>query len=427
MASKILKKAFLSFILAILAISFQVQTEAQAADSTVYYATTRLNEGTGARPVYGTKRHLDLGHGSIEYGKARVKEPTGLPSLEQSPDWTTYKTRMKICDTAWQAAPIDSVKALDQWAFFKEIASWRGTIVVFLHGYDETFEDSLRDAAVIANELEKRDGRGELPVKAVLFSWPSQGKTTDYSMDEANLEWSQAPFREFIGRLATARPPETALHVVAHSLGSRLAFGLTDDLRSYSAPPLTKLLFSSSDYDFHQAMQRKDLLERLVEKDVFILVSDRDGPLITSQLLHGSPRLGRPIDPPPVSRKPQDYTKKTFWKQILNEAADMLITDDTYDPPQVSSWLERQAGRDIEFANRTRFFDVSEIVTADLGHRLAWPVVGSLLSVSQSLYPLSTRVVHKQPDKAIMEQCNGKPAYLFRFHRIAQDRFGLRQ
>lgn len=426
MASKILEKAsFLSIILAILAV--HSQTQAQAADSTVYYATTRLNEGTSAKPLYGIKRHLDLGQGSIEYGKARVREPGGLPPLEQSADWTTYKTRMKVGDSAWQAAAVDSVKAQDQWAFFKTIANWKGTIVVFLHGYDETFDGSLRDAAVIARELEKRDGRGELPVMAILFAWPSQGKSTDYSMDEANIEWSQAPFREFIGRLATARPPETALHIVAHSLGSRLALGLTDDLRSYSGPPLTKLLLSSSDYDFHQAMQKKDLLERLVEKEVFILVSDRDGPLITSQLLHGSPRLGRPIDPPPVSRKPQDYTKKTFWKQILNEAADMLITDDTYDPPQVSSWLERHTGRDIEFGNRTRFFDVSEIVTADLGHRLAWPVVGSLLSVSQSLYPLSTRVVHKQPDKAIMEQCNGKPAYLFRFHRIAQDRFGVRQ
>ncbi|MBZ0187067.1 MAG: alpha/beta hydrolase [Candidatus Obscuribacterales bacterium] len=417
-------KLFIRICLCLTACFFFIPA-GHAGEVKVYFATTRQNDGSARNPRYGGKRHLDLGHGSLDYGQAQIVKPGSLASLEQARAWSTYKARMKANDIAWQTTRIANLEQISPDAFYKMVSQWNGTLLLFLHGYDESFDDSLRDTAVIANELEKRDGQDQLPVLPILFSWPSVDNTTDYATDEANITWSEEPFSAFVQKLVKAKQPHCSLHIVAHSLGSRLAFGLTDDLHRYETAPVSKLIFSSADYDYHQALQKKADLEKLVSDSINILVSDRDGPLITSQLLHGSPRLGRPLDPPHVSRKPADYTKKTFWKQILSDAADILITDDVSDNTQVTDWLERQPGRDTEFGQRTKLVDVSELVSQDLGHRLAWPVIGSLLSSTGSLYPLSTRIVHKRPDKLYMEQTHDKPEFLYRYHRVAADRFGI--
>ncbi|HMO21403.1 MAG TPA: hypothetical protein PKC98_10590, partial [Candidatus Melainabacteria bacterium] len=100
-------------------------------------------------------------------------------------------------------------------------------------------------------------------------------------------------------------------------LGSRLAFDLTDSASLNADRAIDKLVLSSSDMDYHMALQKKESLESITRDMVYVMVSDRDGPLITSQLLHGSPRLGRPFDLPRTAKlqPPNNPSGKEFCKR----------------------------------------------------------------------------------------------------------------
>ena len=418
------------FLIAFHLCSFQVAIAgpfriSSAGDYQVYFATTRLNESrSSTHPVYNGKRHIDLGNGSTEYGFAKLKRPALLQNVEDSRNFAEFKARLKINDQAWSTTAVSGVTGMDKASFQNTVRNWKGIICVFVHGYDENFNDSLRDTAIVCSELDKKSNE----VLPILFSWPSLDKTTEYAADEANLDWSKAPFRQFIEEIGRLKNPNAKLYLVAHSLGSRLAFDLTDSASLNADRAIDKLVLSSSDMDYHMALQKKESLESITRDMVYVMVSDRDGPLITSQLLHGSSRLGRPFDPPNISTQNSKVTasKQSFWKGILQEAVDILAPDgNSESTPEVGEWLKNGYTKESEFGNRSRLYDVTELVTADLGHRIAWPVITSLLAEGNNLYPLGTKVVYKKPDRLILEQSNGKPSILFRFHRVTMDRFRI--
>ena len=342
--------------------------------------------------------------------------------MESALSFDSFKSRLKTNDTSWNQASVSSNKQISQNEFEHLINQWTGIICVFVHGYDESFVDSARDCALVSSELEKKMQKENINVLPVLFSWPSLNSTSEYASDETNLNWSKLPFREFMEMMAFRKGDRARLYLIAHSLGARMAFDLTNSKSLVENPSIDKLLLSSSDYDYHMALQRKNALETLIAERVYILVSDRDGPLITSQLLHGSPRLGRPLDPPSVSRQPKDYARKSFWQSLLTEAVDLIAPDSGYDSPDAQKWLKNGSAQAVKFGVKTRLFDVTELVTADFGHRLAWPVISSLLA-EDSVYPLGTSVVYKKPDKLILEQSGSAPSYLFQYNRIVKERY----
>lgn len=395
----------------------------------VYFATTRYNESrSSSRPDYQGRRHLDTGEGSLDYGYANVRRPALLQNLEHARNFPEFKARLNINDKAWSTTPVSGISVTQKSNFDSLVSSWQGTICIFVHGYDESFQDSLRDTAIIGSELEYKLESQNTKVLPILFSWPSLDKTAEYAADEANMHWSKLPYRNFVESVARIKRPSTKLLLVAHSLGSRMAFDLINSNELKNSQSIEKIVLSSSDFDYHQALQKKESLEKLVQDKVFVLVSERDGPLLTSQLLHGSPRLGRPFDPPNVSKvartsTPQ-YSDKSFWKGLLKEAVDIIAPKTDSNSPEISQWLLNGKTAERELGSKSRFYDVTELVTGDLGHRLAWPVITSLLAQGENLSPLREKTVQKMPDKLFLEQYGGTPPYLFRFHRVTGESFG---
>lgn len=86
--------------------------------------------------------------------------------------------------------------------------------LVFVHGYNVTFENAVRRAAQLARDL-SFDG----PVAA--FSWPSKGRFWRYGLDRAAADVAAhelvAFLRQFSDATGVAR-----IHVVAHSMGNRV-------------------------------------------------------------------------------------------------------------------------------------------------------------------------------------------------------------
>ncbi len=158
--------------------------------------------------------------------------------------------------------------------------------LVFVHGYNVTFEEASRRTAQLAYDL----GFNGVPI---LYSWPSQGKLAGYLVDETNVEWTAPHFKEFLAQLA-ARSGAQKIHLVAHSMGAR---ALTSALRQMAqgppgAPPgFNELVLLAPDIDADIFLHLIPEVQKTVER-VTLYASSRDKALAWSKTMHGYPRAG---------------------------------------------------------------------------------------------------------------------------------------
>ena len=89
--------------------------------------------------------------------------------------------------------------------------------LVYLHGYNVTFENAALRAAQIGVDLKFQ---GIL----AFYSWPSRGKMTGYIHDEASSDAAEPYLEEFLSRFAEESGAER-IHALAHSMGNRAFLG----------------------------------------------------------------------------------------------------------------------------------------------------------------------------------------------------------
>ncbi|WP_282949805.1 MULTISPECIES: alpha/beta hydrolase [unclassified Sphingopyxis] len=209
------------------------------------------------------------------------------------------------------ASPLQSdvggkTKLRTQMAFQDEGDWWRalqaethrrqGRVLLYVHGYRETFETTSKDAAQIAR-MTGFDG----PI--VEYSWPSQGEVLKYAVDETNMYHDVRNFRDFLRSLAD-KPWVKEIVIVSHSLGARLvipAIGAADRLsrRAERTGNISNIILASPDVD-RETFER-DIVEEVLAPDrvalgrrITVYTSLKDKALALSRALHGYPRLGSP-------------------------------------------------------------------------------------------------------------------------------------
>ena len=172
----------------------------------------------------------------------------------------------------------------------------QGRVLLYVHGYRETFETTSKDAAQIAR-MTGFDG----PI--VEYSWPSQGEVLKYAVDETNMYHDVRNFRDFLRSLAD-KPWVKEIVIVSHSLGARLvipAIGSADRLsrRAERTGNISNIILASPDVD-RETFER-DIVEEVLASDrvalgrrITVYTSLKDKALALSRALHGYPRLGSP-------------------------------------------------------------------------------------------------------------------------------------
>lgn len=122
-----------------------------------------------------------------------------------------------------------------------------GEAFVFVHGFNNSFEDATRRAAQIANDLKFRGA-------PIVYSWPSQGSPTlrGYQDDGSFAGASEQHFLTFLAgvmRESGARK----VHVIAHSMGNRV---VAESLRKLSwhfesggLPRINQVILAAPDID----------------------------------------------------------------------------------------------------------------------------------------------------------------------------------
>ena len=159
------------------------------------------------------------------------------------------------------------------------------SVVVFVHGYNYAFEKHCRVAAKLQRTLEGK-------ALVLMFSWPSNGRPTDYIPDQADVEWSVPLLAQLLADLGDRLGPEK-VQVLAHSLGSRgLVFALERlAAKRKTLPLIGQLVLMEPDFDAQTFDERLPALLPLTT-GITLYASSNDTPLKASRQLHDSPRLG---------------------------------------------------------------------------------------------------------------------------------------
>ena len=249
----------------------------------VFYGTDRARDTmAGTSLSYGPER------GELTCGFAEVSVPDDHRMGEiERPRWWKLQFR----EDPAKHIVVQSVQELPPSDFEAraKVTLERGSkkeVLLFVHGYNVGFQDAVARTAQIAYDL-------HFEGLATLYSWPSEGSVPKYMIDEANVAWSRPRFAQFLTMLRDRLGAET-VHILAHSMGSRLVAETMASLAPLTDPHvarLRQLVFAAPDID---AATFKDLAAAFHEKveRVTLYASSDDLALKASKLAHKYQRAG---------------------------------------------------------------------------------------------------------------------------------------
>ena len=156
-----------------------------------------------------------------------------------------------------------------------------GRVVVYIHGYGESFERNCRRGALLKDRLQLGD-------RLLLFSWPASNYLT-YAQDIDDLAASLDQLNELLTELLQ-HVDAGQIVLMAHSLGSR---GLVDALkrRDDETGKFSEAVFIAPDIRRDVFMENVSMLQEKVS-DITVYMSDNDRVLWISATVNTSGRLG---------------------------------------------------------------------------------------------------------------------------------------
>lgn len=166
-------------------------------------------------------------------------------------------------------------------------ASTKQSALLFVHGYNVSFEDAARRTGQIAYDL----GFDGVPL---FYSWPSQGDVSGYLVDEGNIEWSQPHMTAFLADFLGKTDAQN-IYLIAHSMGNRgmtRAIGTLLAQRPDLARRLTQIILTAPDIDAE--VFKRDIAPALTSHGnaVTLYASSEDVALAAAKKVYGYPRAG---------------------------------------------------------------------------------------------------------------------------------------
>jgi len=308
----------------------------------VYYGTDRNRTGSeDPEEVFGSERgDLSVGFCDVsiprEHRLGELEEPSIL-RLEFREDPEKHVVLLRVVPQ--KEAP-----------FFQDLKSRTETskkreALVFVHGYNVTFEDAARRTAQMAYDL-AFDG------PAAFFSWPSKGTYEGYPADETTIAWATPHLKTFLEEIATNSEAKT-VHLIAHSMGNR---GLMDALGmiAESARPTAQSKFQEivlAAPDIDKDIFVRDVFPRLAKfsSRVTLYSSSRDKALLASTKFHQYPRAGdtgdglvimKDLDTVDATHVDTSFIGHSYFAENRSVISDMFYLIGERLPPQMRFGLE---------------------------------------------------------------------------------------
>ena len=250
----------------------------------VYYGTDR-NRTASEKP----SECFGCGRGEMSYGLCEVSIPREhrMGKLEAPSVWRLeFREDPEKHIVLLKVTPEDKDKYFS--ALKERVASSKGSkLFIFIHGYNVTFEDAARRTAQMSYDL----GFDGAPV---FYSWPSRGTLTGYTIDENNVEWTDAHLRNFIEEVAEKTQAQN-IYLIAHSMGTRAltrAFGEAVVEQPGLKNRFREIILAAPDIDTDTF--KNYIAPQIIGEGpgVSLYASSKDLALKESKKINGAPRLG---------------------------------------------------------------------------------------------------------------------------------------
>jgi esterase/lipase superfamily enzyme len=250
---------------------------------TTYYATNRGRSGKSEPAQF-----YDSGVGNLGFGRALVTIPSThapgsleLPSiwkLQLRPDPTRHFILKSVVPFKPDYARAQMAKALQD--------SQSKSILVFVHGYNMSFDETAMRTAQLAYDL-------DFPGLPFFFSWPSAGQVSGYLRDAESAQISEAAFDQVLSDLSQL--PVGEIYIIAHSMGSRIVSQVLRSRveRGKATARVSELLLAAP--DINADLFRSVIAPKLAEMkgtQTTVYASSSDLALIASKTVHGYRRVG---------------------------------------------------------------------------------------------------------------------------------------
>lgn len=132
----------------------------------------------------------------------------------RAPGTLAYPGKPVDPTTQFTVQSIESTEGTFSDHWFKRVAGREGDVLIFVHGFNTTYEESVFRFAQIVHDTGAR-------VAPILFTWPSQGSIFDYLYDRESANFSRSALEAMIKR-STDDPRVKSVTVMAHSMGGWL-------------------------------------------------------------------------------------------------------------------------------------------------------------------------------------------------------------
>lgn len=233
-----------------------------------------------------SKSYSDETDNQINYGRVYVEVPKSHQIGSLGSSW--IKRNVFGDDDLLK---LNRVEALKEKMFFElanktlsERKNEHRTVLVFLHGFNVSFENAALRAAQIGYDL-KIDGI------TTFFSWASRGDVKQYSVDEATITASELYLEIFLTRLSREIDAKR-IDIIAHSMGNRALLRVAERMaRKGVETKFGHIILAAPDVD---ARTFKHIAKAYtsIAQSTTLYVSKDDHALGLSKVLHGSPRAG---------------------------------------------------------------------------------------------------------------------------------------
>ena len=192
----------------------------------VFYGTDRnLTGSTRPKEFFGAKRaSLSLGFCDVSIPKNHQEGKLESPKIwklefRENPDKHVV---LKSVEPASGPEFLTSLRETIQNSIEVkqtpegEVSSTGGEAFIFIHGYNNSFEDAARRTAQIAYDLKFKGA-------PLMYSWPSQAKGSlwAYKEDARTAQWCEENVTLFIEAIANESGARK-IHLIAHSMGNRV-------------------------------------------------------------------------------------------------------------------------------------------------------------------------------------------------------------
>jgi esterase/lipase superfamily enzyme len=258
----------------------------------VFYGTDRAQDPSAKRLSYNADRAQRL-----ELGQALVTVPKihQVPEIERP--WAISIPYFNV--TIYEQAEdpkkhftLQEIKSLSKEDFVslvqKRLAdskTFKDHALVFVHGYDTSFDNALYRTAQIAYDL-RFDGA------PFLYSWPSGGAVASYTYDRESAEGSEPFLHQFLDLVVKETGAKT-ISLIAHSMGNKPLLDVLKDMKS-AAPEgvvISQIILAAPDVDANTFTNLAQAINGIA-KGVTLYAASNDRALLVSRQFWGNYRAG---------------------------------------------------------------------------------------------------------------------------------------